>query len=758
MAGEVYAHSVDGRPESEWEPLREHLKKVGALAARHAAAFSSSEWGRFAGLWHDLGKYHTRFQARLRDNRITQGHSGAGAVLACHRISKLLVAEALAAVIAGHHAGLANRRENNGEGMPSPLYERLATAKKEEWPGVAEVAPRDLLDAPLPELPSWVGDQKGLTNSQVGYRAEMWTRFLFSALVDADRLATEQFCNPAVAGLRPTSDTSMAALLEKLEGSVARLEASLTDEQRGRPVNKARREISEACVAAAATPPGLFSLTVPTGGGKTLAAMRFALRHAVAHSKRRVIVVIPYTSIIEQNAAKYAEIFGAEHVLEHHSNLDVEKRRDELGASISTAQELAAENWDAPIIVTTTVQFFESLFTNHPSRARKLHNVAQSVIILDEVQSLPPEFLLPILDGLKQLTSCYGCSVVLSTATPPALRERPKLPQGLVGVREIVADPVALARTLRRVEYQWPSADGPAVAWDSLAGELAGEHQVLAIVHQRKDARELATLLSERVDPATVFHLSALMCPAHRTARLAQVRAALATSRPCRLVSTQLIEAGVDVDFPVVYRAMAGLDSIVQAAGRCNREGRHATGRMVVFQPPSAPPAGVLRKGMEVTQTMLRRGNGVIDADDPGTQEQFFRRLYNVSSLDAKDVQHDRCECNFADVARKFKLIEDGFTHPVIVPWQEEGARRLKRLQQALEFGRAGREHFRAIQPYTVSVYSKAFQQAEKSGALVTICEGLHALSPAHLEHYSEQYGLMICDEIGLMNVGLLIQ
>lgn len=753
MPESFYAHTL-GENTGDWEVLEDHLQRVARLAADSADTFRSSEWGRLAGLWHDLGKYHDSFQQYLRTGSPSHPHSGAGAAFARERNGESGLY--LAWVIAGHHAGLANPAAGI-EGGPRALRDRLMDALKVELPGTLQNAPAHITSESIPPPPDWTGQKPGESAEDARLRVELWLRFLFSALIDADRLATEAFCNPEMARLRPGCYDTIPVLRERIESHLDDFMARIPADDLGRPINRARREISDSCAVAAQWEPGLFSLTVPTGGGKTLAAMRFALRHAETHGLRRVIVVIPFTSIIEQNAARYTEILGAGNVLEHHSNLDTEKSALRHGEQLTARHELAAENWDAPVIVTTTVQFFESLLTNHPSRARKVHNIAGSVIVLDEVQSLPVGYLKCLLDVLGQLATHYRCSVVLSTATPPALRKRETLPDGLTDVREIIGNPRELSAQLRRVRYEWPDPDADPVQWDDLALRVSEHSQILAVVHRRADAWELARRLAQLVDPGSVFHLSALMCPAHRTEVLGRVCEALENKRPCRLVSTQLIEAGVDVDFPVVFRAMAGLDSVVQAAGRCNREGKLQRGRVVVFTPPTEPPPGTLRDARDVARIMLRAAS-TLDADDPDVQEEYFRRLHAGAKLDARHIQRERRGLNFATVARDFRMIEDAFTRPVVIPWGE-GADRVDNLTQALarlpfKNGEPGtrslRLLYRALQPFTVSVHEKAFQAARSAGAIEEPAPGLAVLSRAHLCHYSDMYGLRIGDDIAV--------
>jgi CRISPR-associated endonuclease/helicase Cas3 len=462
----------------------------------------------------------------------------------------------------------------------------------------------------------------------------------------------------------------------------------------------------------------------------------------------RVIVVIPYTSIIEQNATIYRESLGNRNVLEHHCNLDPQREDLKNDPLMATQLQLAAENWDAPVVVTTSVQFFESLFTSHPSRARKLHNIARSVIVLDEVQTLPPGYLNPILDGLNQLVQHYECSVVLSTATPPALVVRERFPQGLQNPQPIVRNAVELAKDLKRVEIEWPKEDAPPVELPELAEHLNREERVLCVVHSRRDARELALMLAE-TDDSNVFHLSALMCAKHRLSAIETIKKRLLAGESCRVVSTQLIEAGVDLDFPVIYRALGGMDSIVQAAGRCNREGRLDLGRVVVFRAVSKPPMGVPRIALKIMEKILTEKGEELDAFSPEASELYFRELYFHQTLDAKNIQANRKAMNFAQVGRDFQLIEDGFTHTVVVPW-EDADKRVAELSVALTQGKSDRSKMpflRALQPFTVSIYNRSFDLLQKGGALSEIDKGLYCLSPTHRYLYDSRYGLMEGDE-----------
>ncbi len=571
-------------------------------------------------------------------------HSTAGALLACERFDK--EGRVLAYLIAGHHAGLYdwNSAESNLE------YRLDQVASREELAeSLAASPPSDVLDSA-----GFAPDLRRVPGGSFGFA--LWVRLLFSSLVDADFLDTEVFMDPAKADARGDWP-NIAALGEWFDAHMAAMTSAAPDT----PVNRLRGRILRQCRAKAAAAPGLFSLTVPTGGGKTLSSLAFALDHAHRYGKRRVIYVIPYTSIIEQTADVFRGFFGNA-VIEHHSNVESEPGKETLQS------RLACENWDAPIVVTTSVQFFESLFAARTSRCRKLHNIVDSVIVLDEAQLLPPEFLQPILDVINLLARHYGVSCVLSTATQPALATRryfDRKIRGLENVRELMQEgpeidaPDALYRDLERVRVRLPADWQQPTSWQELAGELAEHPSVLAIVNTRRHAAELHAQM-----PKGTLHLSALLCGAHRADVIRAIKARLKDGVPTRVVSTQLVEAGVDLDFPVVYRALAGLDSIAQAAGRCNREGRlDALGEVVVFVPPDPAPPGLLRKGEAACRSVLTGFSG--NPLDRTLYDRYFQQLYYHCDLDEQDigrlltVDGATLGVNFRTAAERFRLIRD---------------------------------------------------------------------------------------------------
>ena len=565
--------SEDGRS----QPLSEHLRNVAEKASKFAADFRAANWGYAAGLLHDDGKALVEFQKRIRGASIQVDHSTPGARFAVEEYGiPRGYGRLLAYCVAGHHTGLPDGADN---GKQSSLEYRLAHSRLGEGYLAGEL-PVTLENPPIGRPP--------VSAEKRGFDASFFIRMLYSCLVDADFLDTESFFEPhrvALRGRGPALETLKGFLEDHLRTIAA--SASPTE------VNRLRARILAECRASALLAPGLFSLTVPTGGGKTLSSMAFALDHAIRHGLRRVIYVIPYTSIIEQTARVFRDVFGADAVLEHHSNFVQES--DDSDDEREQRRRLAAENWDAPVVVTTNVQFFESFFACRSSKARKLHNVAASVVILDEAQMLPVSVLSPTLEVIRELVEGYGSSVVLCTATQPALMAREEFKGGLTGAREMMGAPLDLEKAFRRVNEVNLGETGDA----ELVRRIREARECLCVVNTKKHARELFRTLEDQ--PGT-FHLSAAMCPVHRSRVLGKakdpepgsIREALLEGKPCRVISTQLVEAGVDLDFPVVFRALAGVDSIVQAAGRCNREGKLADGgTLYIFSPEESAPPGL---------------------------------------------------------------------------------------------------------------------------------------------------------------------
>lgn len=709
--------------------LHEHLLGVGHRAEEYAGAFCSADWAKVAGIWHDLGKYSTEFQKRIKalsgygddpasahlEGRVGRvDHSTAGAQYAIQRFG--LHGRILAYLIAGHHAGLPDWHTSDTRG--AALKVRLDDGSHLER-ALNQLIPPDILSQTQPTSPS-LGNKEGFA---------LWVRMLFSCLVDADFLDTEAFMD-ADKEARRSKTPQLSELLPRFNSY---MEANFADAPPTR-VNEIRTEVLRQCRKKADESPGCFSLTVPTGGGKTLSSLAFALEHAERHGKRRVIYAIPYTSIIEQTANVFRDVF-ADAVIEHHSNLDPEMETVE--------SRLAAENWDAPLIVTTNVQFFESLFAARTSRCRKLHNIVNSVVVLDEAQLLPPEFLQPILDVMNLLVRHYGVTFVLSTATQPALgtlKTFQRTLRGLDQVREIIGDPDALNRDLARVAYTLPADYHQPETWDDVAEQLWEHPSVLAIINSRADAREL-----HRRMPEGTVHLSALMCGEHRSRVIASIKERLRAGDGVRVVSTQLVEAGVDVDFPVVYRALAGLDSIAQAAGRCNREGSLERGRVIVFVPPKPAPPGPLRRAAETTVSLLTGQSG--PAFDAALFQAYFSRFYmDASSLDKEKITElltpqggndDPLKVQFRTAAQHFRLIEESGYQSVIVRYGDSPGL-IGRLQKE------GPERWlmRKLQRYTVSLPNHQFQKLSNNGDVKEIWPGMFAQTSG--VSYHPELGLLV--------------
>jgi CRISPR-associated endonuclease/helicase Cas3 len=713
------------------QSLMEHINGVSRNASGFSEMFDCQAWGALLGDWHDLGKFMGAFQAYMLEGSVAVEHAVVGGRYSIDAFPDDPYRRlALQFCITCHHTGLQNSTH---------LQERLAKASGLLHDAIKN-APEELLKKELPEWPGWlIPPAGGADRFQVDEwkrSLEFWIRMLHSCLVDADWMDAEKrdLDNPS----RPEFP-SIAILRDKLDAAIDEKVEEAQD-RNWTPVNEQREVVLNACRVMAKEPSGFFSLTVPTGGGKTLSGMSFALNHAVKNELKRVVVVIPYTSIIKQNSNVYAEIFGQENVIEHHSSLTPEKDTER--------NRLASENWDAPIVVTTNVQFFESLFADKNSKLRKLHNIARSVIVLDEVQSLPPRLLYPILDSLRELQAHYGCSVVLSTATQPALKKRELFLCGLDCVREIIPETAKLARNLARVKVEW-DVDG-VTEYADIAGRIRAEemNKVLLVTHKRADARQLAELL-----PEETFHLSASMCPAHRDDVLNCVKQRLPIKPAVvRLVSTQLIEAGVDIDFPVVFRALAGLDSISQTAGRCNREGKEEHGRLIVFRAPTEPPPGVLRLGKGITESLLNMdesdgvtlcSDGTLDLCSPDIFQTYFRLFYSGVQKDGAGVQTFRTQLDYPEVAKRFQMI-DSETCSVVVPY---GAA-YEKLDDIRAKFKPSRDDFRSLQQYVVQIYPQEFTRLDGVGALEPVHEkAFYFLTPQYERLYDPRFGLVATEE-----------
>ncbi|MCU0783265.1 MAG: CRISPR-associated helicase Cas3' [Verrucomicrobia bacterium] len=710
-----------------WQRLAAHLRNVANLAKQFAAPLGLAAEAELAGLLHDLGKYAERFQARLRNPAIHGiNHWAAGTAQAAS-----VKAWAVAFAADGHHTGIPALHDNTaGISLGQTVKKFASPETRSELTGQCPESLEELLvrfaedKLQLPTFsPRSIEDR---------FVEALRTRMLFSCLVDADFLDTEQHFNATQSGLRAVPELQP-------EQALVALQRDLQSKSSDGSVNALRRQLLQDCLKSAEKLPGLFTLTAPTGSGKTLSSLAFALRHIVHHNTalaaddprrfRRIIVVIPYTSIIEQTAQVYRklfeEAFGSDYLLEHHSAVAPRERKEDSGRDAEDERlrraRLAAENWISPLVVTTNVQFFESLFSNRPSDCRKLHNIGRSVVLFDEVQTLPPRLVPSLLSAVRLLTRDYGVTAVFMTATQPAFAAAgPALPYDWQPV-EISSNPTAMAETLKRTRIELP-APNATLAWPELAQRLATETQSLCVVNTTKDARELFRLVKE-IKPAAAFHLSARMCPAHRQEKLAEIRRRLdpKAGEPCRLVSTQLIEAGVDVDFPIAFRALGPLDSIIQTAGRCNREGRHPEPRpVVVFRPVEIKlPPGAYALATAKTEEFLARHPDA-PLHQPETYRKYFSELYKLvgpEKADADKVFKFSTDFDFPAAAEACQLVGNE-TRAVLVKWKDkDGKNRGEELAEKLH----REKHLTAVecrkaQRFSVNLYQSEFFDAQARG------------------------------------------
>lgn len=693
---EHLAHLKYDNDSHKWllQSNREHLIGVAKMASKFAGEFGMAEWGKVLGLLHDKGKEQKSFQQHIKKesgyapNIKVEGdykHAYVGAIVAKQLFNVPPFYHIMDNILMGHHRGLydhGDKIEVLKSNIPSDVsVEKINVQLK------------------FPCFPLQEKDRHHLI------------RMLYSCLVDADYLDTERFMQPEQSKLRG-GKSSIAELCEKLETYLEDLKKEASKSN----VNAVRNEVQQYCMNASVGKVDFYSLTVPTGGGKTLSSVLWALRHAKKNKLKRIIIAIPYTSIITQTASVLQSIFGSENVLEHHSNVNIE----DDGYELSKRLRLATENWDYPIVVTTNVQLFESLFSNKPSECRKLHNIVNSVLILDEVQTLPMEYLKPIVDTLDTLKRVFNVSILFTTASQPVLSGRiecsnpSKSFNALSAIKEIIPPIANLHNRIRRVKLD---IDNTPQSYDDIAKKISEYPRVLCIVNTRKDAKEIYSRLPK---DGLCFHLSRMMCPAHVKSVIDNIKEALRneSNTIIRVVATQLIEAGVDIDFPVVFRQEAGLDSILQAAGRCNREGKLDICTTHVFKLQSKLPPGF------ISQTNNARLNIVGDCDwfSPETMKEYFRQLHSrIKSFDKIKVEDFlyRQEMQFEEVSNSFCLIDDNTTS-VIINW-EDSATLVERLRnEGFSYSL-----MKVLAHFSVNIRNQDLKKLHAAGAIEEILDGV---------------------------------
>jgi len=678
MVGNSYfAHSENAAGKKE--PVIDHLTEVARLAKRFAGVWGAGEESEATALMHDLGKYTNLFQQVLAGKQVMIDHATPGALALIQKYGNSGVAAAIA--VQGHHEGLASGNPGELVGAARMLNATSVTGRT-----YSERDPHKLLNLFTTDggvLPAQL-QSKYLVGNRCAVANMLYVRMLFSALTDADYVATEAHFSGTHGGMRYRQGgipLDPQGLLDKLFAYKMQLELNPLASQ---AVREMRQDLFAACIAAGSKPKGLFTLTAPTGSGKTLSTLAFALKHAMQHKLRRVIVVLPFLSLIEQTARIYRDVVGDqsdEYVLEDHSLVEHES---------DGHAKLLAENWDAPLIVTTTVKFFEGLFAKRSTDCRRLHNIANSVIVFDEAQTMPPQLAVPTLAAVAELCASYGCSVVFATATQPAFDSL--LPQlkasGVVpwSPVEIVPEHLNLAKRAERVEIQWPKSS---MDWREVADNMSNSQQSLAVVNTRRHAKALYDIVSQSHQNGVSFHLSTDMCPAHRLDTLKTVRDRLLDNQPCYLVSTQCIEAGVDLDFPAVWRAFGPLESVIQVSGRCNRNGRQHRGQLTVFLPVAEEeryPSTHYEQAAVVVKSML--SENLLGSIDDATIRVYYQRFFAVANIgkNPSPLQNAIQALSFPDVAANYRWIPE-HTANVLVPY----AARLSDFTRLCGEARAGR-------------------------------------------------------------------
>lgn len=699
----LLAHgATDEHPEGQ--SIEAHLKGTGELAETFAAEFGAAANGKLCGLAHDIGKYSDEFQLRLRGGKKVD-HATAGAI-ECFKIKAAFEA----VCVIGHHSGLPNVGHKDADTTESQTF--FGRKLRAEQGGIPDYRKNWNGHIALP--------QDYFRPSGRGFATAFYIRMLYSCLVDADYIDTETFMN-GDAGRG--NYEPLSALCDKLTAYISKWNNPT------REIDILRQKILNSCIEKASAPRGIFSLTVPTGGGKTVASMAFALNHAVANSMKRIIYVIPYTSIIEQNAKVFRDILGQENVVEHHSQVSHELSED--ADELEYRSALATENWDAPVIVTTAVQFFESLYANRSSKCRKLHNIANSVIIFDEAQMIPSNNLRPCVAAIAELVRAYNATAVLCTATQPAIDEMLLEYSKKESVVELCHDVDGMFEKFRRTSFEKEGR----LTTDELVSRLESQQQVLCIVNTRKFAQEVY----EALPSEGRFHLSTLMCPVHRKQKLDEIRERLKSGKTCRVVSTSLIEAGVDVDFPRVFREMAGLDSILQAAGRCNREGKRSAESSIVTVFESENKVNkLIAVNRDAAEEAVRDW---IQPNNIQTIECYFKAYRDLLRNDDKSEIMKAikegisgCQLPFKQIAERFRLIDENtFTVYISVG---EGKELISRLRE----GERSRELYRKAGMYSVSIYENHFNALINAGAAEPFGDDAAILTDLSL--YSDEKGL----------------
>ncbi len=706
-------NETDGKEEK----IINHLTETATMAKIFAEPFNYGAEAYFIGMLHDIGKYGKSFQRRIRNENIRVNHSTAGAVTSLRTFNFITGAFC----IAGHHGGIPNIGSRADTAFSGTMWGKLN-------------------DKNIDDYSYWEKEQKNIeeykiSNENINYESPFGAAFLihmlFSCLVDADYICTERFMNENTVNRGGYDD--IPTLLNRLNDYISKWGKPTSE------LNKLRSEIQRQCISAKDCNENLLSLTVPTGGGKTISSLAFALNYAVQknHIRKRIIYVAPYTSIIEQNAGVFRDVLGAENVVEHHSNVSFD--RNNMSDEEVTKQQLACENWDAPIIVTTAVQFFESLFSNKPSKSRKLHNLAESVIIFDEAQMIPVDYLTPCISAINELTERYNTTAVLCTATQPNLdkffgqcrkKDSFKIP-------EICSiDQERYVEEFRRAEFEY---DGK-LSDDELVLKISGEKQVLCIVNTKAHAEKLFKMLG---DAEENICLSTHKYPKQRKCEIKKLKDRLAKGLPCRVISTSLIEAGVDIDFKTVYRAITGLDSILQAGGRCNRENRNSRQDSIVHIFDTDVITPYQEKNTSIARKVIRKyGNEIYKTE---AIKMYFDELYYIINgsngeygFDKNSIIKDYNSFNFQTVADNFKMIDKN-TKTIYIETDDS-----RPLIDNLRNKKYSRSLFRNLEQYGVNLFEYEFQKLDNASAIETVDNDFFVLSDN--KYYNPKTGIEIPD------------